>query len=61
MSPQNQDSVAVLVEFGADLEALDTYGMTPLHRMVMLQLVSNLSLFLIILTTLHANYNLGKQ
>jgi len=33
MSRRNQDSVTVLVEFGADLEALDTYGMTPLHRM----------------------------
>ena len=34
MSRENQDAVAVLVEFGADIEALDTYGMTPLHRMV---------------------------
>lgn len=36
MSALNQESVAVLVEFGADVEALDTYGMTPLHRMVLL-------------------------
>eukprot|EP00756_Hemistasia_phaeocysticola_P028553 Hpha_TRINITY_DN16179_c3_g9::TRINITY_DN16179_c3_g9_i1::g.7977::m.7977 len=27
------DKVETLVEFGADIEALDTYGMTPLHRM----------------------------
>ena len=34
MSRRNQDAVSVLVEHGADIEALDTYGMTPLHRMV---------------------------
>jgi len=33
MSRENQDKVDILVEFGADIEALDTYGMTPLHRM----------------------------
>ncbi|CAD7942681.1 unnamed protein product [Amoebophrya sp. A120] len=33
MSRDAQDAVAVLVEFGADVEGLDTYGMTPLHRM----------------------------
>jgi len=33
MSREAQDAVPVLVEFGADVEALDTYGMTPLHRM----------------------------
>jgi len=33
MSHRNQAAVLPLVLFGADLEALDTYGMTPLHRM----------------------------
>lgn len=33
MSQRNQAAVLPLVLFGADLEALDTYGMTPLHRM----------------------------
>lgn len=33
MSQQNQLAVTTLVEHGADIEALDTYGMTPLHRM----------------------------
>ena len=33
MSRLKQESVATLVNAGADLEALDTYGMTPLHRM----------------------------
>lgn len=33
MSPSNQQAVPILVEHGADIEALDTYGMTPLHRM----------------------------
>ena len=34
MSSEYQDAVPVLVELGGDIEALDTYGMTPLHRMV---------------------------
>lgn len=33
MSRSNQHSTALLIERGADIEALDTYGMTPLHRM----------------------------
>ena len=33
MSRTNQDKVSILVDFGADVEALETYGMTPLHRM----------------------------
>ena len=33
MSKLKQESVEILVTHGADLEALDTYGMTPLHRM----------------------------
>lgn len=33
MSRRNQGAVTVLVRYGADVEALDTYGMTPLHRM----------------------------
>ena len=33
MSATNQTSTALLVSRGADIEALDTYGMTPLHRM----------------------------
>jgi len=33
MSRPAQRCVDTLVEFGADIEALDTYGMTPLHRM----------------------------
>ena len=33
MSRRNQHSVAVLVSHGADIEAVDTYGYTPLQRM----------------------------
>lgn len=33
MSKDNQLAVTTLVEHGADIEALDTYGMTALHRM----------------------------
>ena len=33
MSRANQDSVQTLVEHGADIEAVDTYGFTPLLRM----------------------------
>ncbi|KAL3803476.1 hypothetical protein HJC23_014024 [Cyclotella cryptica] len=33
MSRGKQRAVRALVERGADIEALDTYGMTPLHRM----------------------------
>merc|ERR1711994_727028 len=33
MSQANQDSVATLLNNGADMEALDTYGFTPLLRM----------------------------
>ena len=33
MSKAKQRAVRALVERGADVEALDTYGMTPLHRM----------------------------
>ena len=32
MSKKNQGSVALLVSHGGDIEALDTYGFTPLHR-----------------------------
>ena len=32
MSKRNQESTALLIAHGADIEALDTYGMTPLHR-----------------------------
>merc|ERR1712100_1013024 len=33
MSRRNQESTSVLIKAGADIEALDTYGYTPLHRM----------------------------
>jgi hypothetical protein len=33
MSQRKQHAVRALIERGADIEALDTYGMTPLHRM----------------------------
>jgi len=33
MSRANQLSTALLIAHGGDIEALDTYGMTPLHRM----------------------------
>jgi len=33
MSQTNQLSTALLIAHGADIEALDTYGFTPLHRM----------------------------
>jgi len=33
MSKSEQDAVNPLVQRGADIESLDTYGMTPLHRM----------------------------
>lgn len=33
MSRTGQLSTQVLIDAGADIEALDTYGYTPLHRM----------------------------
>ena len=33
MSPRKQHAARRLIEHGADIEALDTYGMTPLQRM----------------------------
>lgn len=33
MSTRNQAQTSILIEQGADIEALDTYGYTPLHRM----------------------------
>eukprot|EP00985_Skeletonema_marinoi_P034505 scaffold44103_cov161-Skeletonema_marinoi.AAC.2 len=33
MSRSKENAVNVLIERGADIESLDTYGMTPLHRM----------------------------
>lgn len=33
MSQRNQISTALLIERGADVEAVDTYGFRPLHRM----------------------------
>jgi len=33
MGQDNQNSTAYLIARGGDIEALDTYGMTPLHRM----------------------------
>jgi len=33
MSRKNQAQVSILVQHGADIEAVDTYGYTPLHRM----------------------------
>merc|ERR1712023_186481 len=33
MGGANQGTVDVLIKHGADIEALDTYGFTPLHRM----------------------------
>eukprot|EP00933_Yihiella_yeosuensis_P048098 TRINITY_DN4410_c3_g1_i1.p1 TRINITY_DN4410_c3_g1~~TRINITY_DN4410_c3_g1_i1.p1 ORF type:complete len:388 (+),score=66.18 TRINITY_DN4410_c3_g1_i1:117-1166(+) len=33
MSQRKQQAVEILVRYGADIEALDTYGFTPLHRM----------------------------
>merc|ERR1719487_2750293 len=33
MGRDNQHATAYLISRGADIEALDTYGMTPLHRM----------------------------
>ena len=33
MSRKNQYAAAFLISRGADIEALDTYGFTPLHRM----------------------------
>jgi len=33
MGQDNQHATAYLITRGADIEALDTYGMTPLHRM----------------------------
>lgn len=46
MSALNQDAVSVLVSFGADIEALDSYGMTPLHRMASNNLARGASLLL---------------
>jgi hypothetical protein len=33
MSQTNQHATALLIQRGGDIEALDTYGFTPLHRM----------------------------
>jgi len=33
MSQANQQTTSSLIQHGGDIEALDTYGMTPLHRM----------------------------
>ena len=33
MGRDNQYSTAYLISRGADIEAVDTYGFTPLHRM----------------------------
>ena len=33
MSRRNQDSTALLIAKGGDIEAVDTYGFRPLHRM----------------------------
>merc|ERR1712070_190061 len=33
MSQRNQHATALLIQRGGDIEALDTYGFTPLHRM----------------------------
>jgi hypothetical protein len=33
MSRAGEQSTSLLIEHGADIEALDTYGFTPLHRM----------------------------
>merc|ERR1719343_8296 len=33
MSQVNQHVTSTLIKYGGDIEALDTYGMTPLHRM----------------------------
>ena len=46
MSSEYQDAVSVLIELGGDIEALDTYGMTPLHRMVSKQPVDRIILCL---------------
>lgn len=33
MSQRNQQSTSYLIDMGADIEGIDTYGFTPLHRM----------------------------
>jgi len=46
MSRNNQDSVQTLVDRGADIEALDTYGFTPLLRMASNNLARGATLLL---------------
>lgn len=46
MSKRKQLAVKSLVERGADIEALDTYGMTPLHRMASNNLVEGARMLL---------------
>ena len=46
MSRSKQHAVGALVERGADIEALDTYGMTPLHRMASNNLVAGAAMLL---------------
>lgn len=46
MSRNKQHAVRELVRRGADIEALDTYGMTPLHRMASNNLVDGAKMLL---------------
>lgn len=46
MSRNKQHAVRALVERGADIEALDTYGMTPLHRMASNNLAAGAAMLL---------------
>lgn len=57
MGRENQKAVRALVEGGADIEALDTYGMTPLHRMAS----NNLALGARLLLQAGADPNFGGK
>lgn len=44
-----QHAVRALFERGADVEALDTYGMTPLHRMASNNLAAGAKALLVLI------------
>ena len=59
MSRMGQLSVKTLIEAGADIEALDTYGMTSLHRMASNNLAQGAEALLLHGADLHYTGEIG--